>query len=196
MGKGIVGILTSNLILYITAFAITWYTRFYYNEIFQAFTGFLAIMTIVGMVLRRLGKTDTKFRKCMFVLVHLGQCLIALGLCIYASIYTADHCVWNVFHGFTTTCEYRISICVIYFLAFAGEVGCMKAVKSEENQQVEPAVVTQPAQTVVVVQEPQTVQLAPAQTYPVHTVVQPAPVTVSQPAPNVQYLPVVTQNPQ
>ena len=124
------------------------------------------------------------------------QSNIPCSILAFRNIVINSRIAWNVFHGFTTTCEYRISICVIYFLAFAGEVGCMKAVKSEENQQVEPAVVTQPAQTVVVVQEPQTVQLAPAQTYPVHNVVQPVPVTVSQPAPNVQYLPVVTQNPQ
>ena len=222
MGKGIEGILASNLILYLTAFAISWYTYFKYDEVFQALTGFLAGMTLIGLILRGLGQTNTKGRKCVFLLVHLGQCLTALALFIYASIHTANDCFWISGYGFFTFCQYRISICAIYFLAFAGEVACIKAVKTEQIQRIEPVVVY-PTQTVVhVVPESQNVQMAPTvQTYPVHTVAQPMPTTmvqtypvhtvaqpmpktmvqtspstISQPVSNVQYVPIAAQTPQ
>ena len=90
---------------------------------------------------------------------------------------------------------------MIYFLAFSGEAACIKAVKSEcDNNSVEPedepeVEPTYPAQTVVqVVPETQVVpavQVVPVvQTYPTHTVLQPANVTVVEQAPTtVQQVP-------
>ena len=208
MGKEIQGILGTNLVLYICALSITYYTRFPspYNEVFYSITSLLIVLTVVGMILRQLGRADTKLRKCIFLLVHLGQCLVVLAMCVTASVYTAGHCPWDIFYGFSTKCEYRITICVIYFLAFSGEAACIKAVKSEcDNNSVEPedelpedepeVEPTYPTQTVVqVVPETQVVpavQVVPVvQTYPTHTVLQPANVTVVEQAPTtVQQVP-------
>ena len=172
------------------------------------------------MILRQCGRANTKLRKCIFLLVHLGQCLVVLSMCISASVYTAGNCPWSVINGFSTKCEYRITICVIYFLAFSGEAACIKAVKVEcDENSVEPAVepdveqaeTTYPTQTVVQV-IPET-QVVPAvhvvpvvQTYPTQAVLQPinatvvqqvpttvvtqAPTTVVQPIPSIQVVPV------
>ena len=168
------------------------------------------------MILRQCGRANTKLRKCIFLLVHFGQCLVVLAMCISASVYTPGHCPWDIFDGFSTKCEYRITICVIYFLAFSGEAACIKAIKSEcDKSSVEPAVeqaeTTYPTQTVVqVVPETQVVpavHVVPvAQTYPTQTVLQPinatvvqqvpttvvtqAPTTVVQPIPSVQVVPI------